>query len=181
MKLLLCKNVAALGIVGDIVDVNEGYARNYLLPRRLATEPTASNVKRLAEARRQAEEEMARERAVMEAIAKRLEGAEVTIRARANEDGVLYGSVGRREIAAALAEEGHHVAIEQIQLHTPLRRLDNVEVEIRFANDLRSMIKVWVVREKTGEEGEEEQAQEAGQATTPAGREAGQHGDRNDQ
>lgn len=170
MKLLLCKNVAALGIVGDVVDVNEGFARNYLLPRRLATEPTSANVRRLADARRQAEEEMARERAVLESICKRLEGVEVTIRARANEDGVLYGSVGRREISAALAEEGHHVAVEQIQLHTPLRRLDNIEVELRFASDLRSNIKVWVVREKTDEEGEE-----GGEQGTAAGREAGKH------
>ena len=114
---------------------------------------------------------------VLEGIAKRMEGVEVTIRARANEDGVLYGSVGRREISAALAEEGHHVAVEQIQLHTPLRRLDNIEVELRFASDLRSTIKVWVVREKTGEEGEEDKEQEA----TPVGREAGEHDTRNDQ
>ena len=179
MKLLLCKNVATLGIVGDVVDVNEGFARNYLLPRKLATEPTSSNVRRLAEARRQAEAEMARERAVLESIAKRLEGVEVTIKARANEDGVLYGSVGRREISAALAEEGHHVGVDQIQLHTPLRRLDNLEVELRFAADLRSHIKVWVVREKTGDEGEEEADQK--QEATPAGREAGKHDDGNDQ
>lgn len=171
MKLLLCKNVASLGIVGDVVDVNEGFARNYLLPRRLATEPTATNVRLLADARRQAEEELARERSVLESICKRLEGVEVTIRARANEDGVLYGSVGRREIAAALAEEGHHVAIEQIQLHTPLRRLDNVEVELRFASDLRSNIKVWVVREKTDEEGEDGEGEKA----SASGREAGKH------
>ena len=177
MKLLLCKNVAALGIVGDVVEVNEGFARNYLLPRRLATEPTSGNVRKLADARRQAEEEMARERSVLEGIAKRMEGVEVTIRARANEDGVLYGSVGRREISAALAEEGHHVAVEQIQLHTPLRRLDNIEVELRFAADLRCAIKVWVVREKTDEEGEEGEKQDA----TPAGREAGEHDTRNDQ
>jgi len=178
MKLLLCKNVPTLGIVGDVVEVNEGYARNYLMPRRLATEPTQVNVRRLSEARRQAEEELARERAVLESIAQKIEGLEVTIRARANEDGALYGSVGRREIAAAIAEEGHHVAPEQIQLHQPLRRLDNVEVEIRFANDLRCAIKVWVVREKTGEEGE---GDEEGQATVTAGREAGADDNRNDQ
>lgn len=172
MKLLLCKNVSTLGIVGDVVDVNEGYARNYLLPRKLATEPTAGNMKRLAEARRHAEEELARERAILESIAKRLEGVEVTIRARANEDGVLYGSVGRREISAALAEEGHHVAVDQIQLHTPIRRLDNAEVELRFASDLRSTIKVWVVREKTGDEVEGEEGPQA----AASGREAGEHG-----
>jgi large subunit ribosomal protein L9 len=178
MKLLLCKNVPTLGIVGDIVEVNEGYARNYLMPRRLATEPTQVNVRRLSEARRQAEEELARERAVLESIAQKIEGLEVTIRARANEDGALYGSVGRREIATAIAEEGHHVAAEQIQLHQPLRRLDNVEVEIRFASDLRCAIKVWVVREKTGEEGE---GDEEGQKTVTAGREAGADDNSNDQ
>ena len=63
MKLLLTKNVTHLGIVGDVVNVSAGYARNYLLPRRLATEPSDVNVKRLAEARKVAEAEMARERA----------------------------------------------------------------------------------------------------------------------
>jgi len=159
MKLLLCKNVSTLGIVGDIVDVNEGYARNFLLPKRLATEPTQTNVRRLAEARRQAEEELARERAMLESIAKAIEGLEVTIHARANEDGVLYGSVGRKEIAAAIAEEGHHVAPEQIQLHQPIRHLDNLEVEIRFASDLHCTVKVWVVREKTSEEDEGQAAE----------------------
>jgi len=178
MKLLLCKNVPTLGIVGDIVDVNEGYARNYLVPRRLATEPTTTNVRRLSEARRQAEEELARERAVVEAIAKKIEGLEVTIRARANEDGVLYGSVGRKEIAAAIGEEGHHVAPDQIQLHQPIRRLDNVEVEVRFAADLRSTIKVWVVRDKVDREGEQE---EDGTDTVTAGREAGADDNRDDE
>ncbi len=169
MKLLLCKNVPTLGIVGDVVNVSQGYARNYLLPHQLATEPTNANMKRLAEARRQAEEELARERAVLVRLAGQINGMEVTLRARANEDGGLYGSVGRREIAAAIAEEGHHVAPEQIQLHQPIRRLDNVEVDIRFADDLHSTIKVWVVREKL--EGEESEDDEPKAAT--AGREAG--------
>ena len=178
MKLLLCKNVPTLGIVGDIVDVNEGYARNYLVPRRLATEPTPTNVRRLAEARRQAEEELAHERAMLASLAKRIDGMEVTIRARANEDGVLYGSVGRKEIAAAVAEEGHHVAPDQIQLHQPIRRLDNVEVEVRFAADLLAMIKVWIVRDKADREGDEE---DEGIETTTASREADADDNRDDE
>src|SRR3990170_3058919 len=168
MKLLLCKNVQNLGIVGDTVNVSAGYARNYLLPQRLATEPTEVNVRRLAEARKVAEQEVVRERARMEEAAKRLEGVEVTVAARANEEGVLYGSVGRREIAAALAEEGHVVLPDHIALQHPIRRLDTFAVEVRFAGDLRSQIKVWVVREKTGE-GDEADAAVADEV----GREAG--------
>lgn len=170
MKLLLCKNINNVGIVGDVVDVTPGYARNYLLPRRLAIEPTDYNIRRLAEARKVAEHEMAENRRQLEALAKRIDGLEVTIAARANEDGVLYGSVGRKEIAHALADEGYIIQVEHIALQTPIRQLDNVPVEIRFAGDLRGHIKVWVVREKTGDEVEEEGASKKG---AQAGKEAG--------
>lgn len=175
MKLLLTKSVTHLGIVGDVVNVSAGYARNYLIPRHLATEPTDANMRRLAEARKVAELELARERTRMEEVIKRLEGVEVTVHARANEEGVLYGSVGRKEISHALSEEGHGVAPEHIALPAPIRRLDTVPVEVRFSADLKTTIKVWVVREKTGEEGEEPVVEAA--ATAAAGMEAGEHGD----
>jgi large subunit ribosomal protein L9 len=178
MKLLLCKNVDKLGIVGDIVEVSPGYGRNYLVPQGLATEPTDINIRALADARRAAEQERLRHRVQLEALAKRLEDVEVTVRARANEEGVLYGSVGAREIAAALAEEGHPVMADQVALDTPIRHLDNVAVEISLADDLRSTIKVWVVRERTGDEAGEE-GEELEEAV--AGREAGEDDDRDDE
>ncbi len=107
----------------------------------------------------------------LERLVKRLGDVEVTVRARANEEGVLYGSVGRKEIAAALAEEGHQVAPDQVVISEPIRHLDNVAVEVRFADDLTSTIKVWVVREKTGMEGDEPEE-------TEAGKEAGDDDDR---
>ncbi|MEK6799103.1 MAG: 50S ribosomal protein L9 [Planctomycetota bacterium] len=166
MKLLLCKNVSNLGIVGDVVDVSAGYGRNYLLPQRMATDPTEANMRRLKEARRQAEEELALQRKQLESLAQRITGVEVTIPARANEEGVLYGSVGKREIARALADEGHPILPEHVVLHDPIRRIDTVTVEIRLASDLHSEVKVWVVREKSAEE----EAQEAsGQGGTEAG------------
>jgi large subunit ribosomal protein L9 len=168
MKLLLCKNVEKLGIVGDIVEVTAGYARNYLVPQGLATEPTEANVRALAEARRMAEQERIHEREQLKSLAKRLEDVEVTIRARANEEGVLYGSVGRKEVAAALMEEGYPVAEDQLLLSTPIRHLDNVAVDVKLADDLTSSVKVWVVREKTGDEDESEAP-----AETEAGKEAG--------
>lgn len=155
MKLLLCKTIAHLGIVGDVVEVAPGYGRNYLVPQGLATTPTEANVRALAEARRLAEAEQIRQRKHLESIAERLEGAEVTIRAKANEDGVLYGSVGAKEIADALIEEGYPVVPERIVLPSPLRQLDNVPIEIKLGDDLRCTVKVWVVRDKTDGEDEE--------------------------
>ena len=159
MKLLLCKNIAKLGIVGDIVEVAPGYGRNYLVPGGLATEPTQTNIRALAEARKTAELEREHQRTELEQLAERLKEVEVMIRARANESGVLYGSVGRHEIAAALAEEGYYVHDEQVALAQPIRQLDNIEVPIKLADDLMTAIKVWVVPEKT-EESEDEQSPE---------------------
>ncbi len=173
MKLLLCRNVDRLGIVGDIVDVSAGYGRNYLVPQGLATEPTQANIRALAKARRAAELERVRHREQLQALAKRLENVEVTVRARANEEGVLYGSVGPREISAALVEEGHPILPDQIALATPIRHLDNVAVDVRLTDDVQATVKVWVVREKTDEGAEDEEAlrEEA------AGREASEDDD----
>jgi len=164
MKLLLCQNVAKLGIVGDVVNVSRGYARNYLVPQGLATEPTEVNMRALAEARRAAEEERTRQRAELEQLAQKLEGVEVTIKARANEEGALYGSVGVNDIVSALAEEQHYVRADQICLDRPIRHLDTVSVEVKLDADLLSTIKVWVVREKplAGEDSEESEESWAG-------------------
>lgn len=177
MKLLLCKNVEKLGIVGDIVNVSAGYARNYLLPHGVATEPTDTNVRRLAEARKIAERERAQQRERLEKLVGEIEGVEVTVRAKANEDGVLYGSVGTKEIAAALEDEGHYVKPEQIALEAPIRHLDNISVELRLAEGLRCAIKVWVVRDKV--EGDNDEAV-TDEQPDDAGMEAGTNDDNAD-
>ena len=172
MKLLLCKNVDKLGIVGDIVNVAAGYARNYLLPHGLATEPTEMNIRRLAEARKIAERERAELLGRLATLAEALEGVEVTIRAKANEEGVLYGSVTQKDIVQALEGEGHYVKEDHILLPAPLRHLDNVSVELSLADDIRASIKVWVVRERL-----EGDTDDDVQETVEAGREASTDGD----
>ncbi len=162
MKLLLCKNINTLGIIGDIVDVSAGYGRNYLVPQGLATEPTDDNVRALADARKVAEEDRIRNRKLLETFAQRLEGVEVTVRARANEDGVLYGSVGTKEISVALMEDGHQVAPDQVVIDSPIRHLDNVSVQIRVAEGLCADVKVWVVRDKASDEEEDAEGSEGG-------------------
>ena len=168
VKLLLCENVETLGIVGDVVDVAPGYARNYLLPQGLATEPTDGNMRKLAERRRVAELDRSKKRTELEQLAEKLKDADVTIHARANEEGVLYGSVGVKEIVEALAEDGFYLKPEQVALERPIRQLDTEAVPIRLADDLTTSVKVWVVREKTDDDTEDEDVSDR-----EAGREAG--------
>lgn len=168
MKLLLRKNVNKLGIVGDIVDVADGFGRNYLLPQGLATEPTASNIRALAEARKQAEFEREQFLASLRDQAEKLSDIEISLYARANDEGVLYGSVGRREIAAALREQGFSVDPEHVVLKDPIRRLDKVKVEVRMTADTSAEINVWVHREKTGDESEDELGKEGDEAIEAA-------------
>ena len=101
-----------------------------------------------------------------------MQDAEVTVRARANEEGALYGSVGVREIADALAEEEFYVKPEQIDLDRPIRHLDTITVEVKLADDLRTSVKVWVVPDKAPEE---EGAEDSAEDREP-GTEAGENG-----
>ena len=102
----------------------------------------------------------------------------MTIAAAANEEGVLYGSVGPREIAAALREEGHEVEPANVNLHAPIRRLDNVAVEVTLGEGITAEVKVWVVRSKgTGMDTEEGREDVEKAYHEVAGTEAGADGD----
>jgi large subunit ribosomal protein L9 len=178
MKLLLRRDVYKVGLAGDVVEVKDGYARNYLLPEHLAVAPTKANMKKVEEDKRRAEEERRLLRVALEQRAARLEGVEVTISAACNVEGHLYGSVGRREVAAALRDEGHDVEPKQVQLHDPIRQLDTVTVPVIFADDLTVDVKVWVVREtgsgvdeisETGDGLREDASKEAGSDEHGAG------------
>ncbi len=148
MKLLLRKDIHKLGLCGDIVDVSDGYARNYLLPHNLAYEPSGRNLKAVEEDKKVAAVERERIRTMLVETAKRLQGAEVTINAACNPEGHLYGSVGPREIAAALIEEGHSVRADQIKMSHNIKEVGTLEVPVVLSDDIRASVKVWVVAEK---------------------------------
>lgn len=145
MKVLLRRNVHKLGKIGEVVDVRAGYARNYLLPQRLAVEPTEGNLRAVEAEKERYLQELAAMRTELEARAQAIRGTEVTIAARANEEGHLYGSVGPAQIVSALAERGVFVELENILLDSPIRQLDKYDVELLFGEDIKSMIHVWVV------------------------------------
>jgi len=147
-KLLLRRDVPSLGRIGDVVNVSEGYARNYLLPHGVAVHPTPGNLKKIEEEKKAYEARRAKELAEKRELANRLQGFEVTISGRANEQGHLFGSVGPKEIAAALAEEGYNIGAEQVVLEEHLKQVGKYEVTIRFADEVTCTLNVWAVAEK---------------------------------
>jgi large subunit ribosomal protein L9 len=159
IKLLLTENVANLGIVGDVVKVKPGYARNYLVPHGKATTPTEGNIQRLAERRAQVEAELKALRSVQEAMLAKLEGFELTLERSSNEQGVLFGGVSQHDIAEAMREAGHAIEDRDVRIGAQIKRLDSYDIPIVLAADLKTDIKLWIVSDKPMEiEPEEEEA-----------------------
>jgi large subunit ribosomal protein L9 len=148
IKLLLTENVDNLGIVGDVVNVKIGYARNYLLPRELATEPNEELLAQLADKRKKAEEELAALRKRREALIGKLEGIEITMERACNDQGHLYGSVTQHDIAAGLNELGYAVKPREVRLAHTIKRLDAYDVTVKFDSDLEATIKLHVVPDR---------------------------------
>jgi large subunit ribosomal protein L9 len=143
-KLLLNESVKHLGKVGDVVEVSSGYARNYLLPKGIAVAPTPNNLKKVEERRKEVERLEKELRTKQEVLIKKLEGAEVALERRANEQGHLFGSVGATDISKALQGLGFDVSAEDIHLPGKLDRIDKYNVEVAFASDLKANVKVYI-------------------------------------
>src|SRR5215203_2325981 len=144
VKLLLKESIKNVGRVGDVVEVSPGYARNYLLPKDLAVEPTAGNVKKIEERKKEIEKIEREHREQQAALIKRLEGVEVTLERRANDQGHLFGSVSATEIAKALQGQGFNIEPDDINLPGKLDRIEKYTVQVKFADDLATDVKVWV-------------------------------------
>jgi len=145
MKLLLRANVPMLGTIGEVVTVKAGYARNYLVPYGLGVEPTPANLKRIEEEKKAYLAGLAERKAEIRARAALVDGKEITLSCRANEQGHLYGSVGPAQIVEALAADGVHIEEGNILLDEPIRTLDKYEVKLGFGEEVTASIDVWVV------------------------------------
>jgi large subunit ribosomal protein L9 len=144
IELLLTSNVENLGIVGDIVRVRMGFARNYLLPMDLAEVPTPEKIEALAEAREIALQEYEANRAEQSTIIDNLEGIVLTLTRSANDQGGLYGSVTQRDIADALVKNGFTVDTRAVRLHSAIRRIGEYQVTIQFGTDMKADVEVIV-------------------------------------
>ena len=152
VKLLLLENVDNLGIVGDIVDVRAGYARNYLLPHGLATAPTPGAMKRVEAKRAEVERQLREQREQQERLIASLEGHEITLQRSANEQGILFGSVTQHDIAGALRDDGYNITERDVRIGAPIKRLDSYGIPIQLAPELKIEVKLWVVSDKPADE-----------------------------
>jgi len=151
MKVLLCEDIKKLGWLGDVVEVKVGYARNYLLPQGLAKVATEGNIRAIAQEKAQRAEQRLKERRRIEKAVEAVNGAEAVLAAKANEQGVLFGSVTETMIAANLRSQGFEVADEIVKLPEHIKQLGTHEVTLRFAEDLTATVRVVVVPEQTEE------------------------------
>ena len=156
MKVLLTQNIDKLGKRGEVKTVPDGYARNYLLPKKLALKPTPQNIKQLEfESSRRAQEEVEQKK-TMEQVAEQLKQTSCTVTSHADENGHLYGSVTEVMIAEALKDEGVEVEAKIIVLQAPIKELGVYDIEVRLHPDVIVQTRVWVVeekdKEKTGED-----------------------------
>ena len=147
MEVILREHVEHLGRRGDLVKVADGYARNYLLPRKLALLATAGNKKQVERERAKFDAKESEERKVAEAMAARLASAEVVITRKVGETEALYGSVTTADIAEALAAKGFEIDRRKLQLDEPIKRISDVEVPVKLHRDVTTNIKVRVVAE----------------------------------
>lgn len=147
MQVLLRKDVERLGQIGAVVDVKPGYARNYLLPQGLAVTLTPGNIRRVEIEKLRDEQQRHVEEQEMKLLAERLSSASITISAKANEEGHLFGSVTAEKIADMLLADGYKIEEKMIQLTEPIKELGVVEVPIQLKPDLVSSCKVWIVAE----------------------------------
>lgn len=145
MKVILKADVKGSGKKGDILEVSDGYAKNFLLKKGLAEPATASGVNAVTQQKTAQAFHKAENERLLKELAQKLNGAEVTVPIRAGENGKTFGSVTTAQIGAALAELGYEVDKKKILLKEQIKTLGVYEVEIRFMEKVSSKIKINVV------------------------------------
>ena len=149
MKVILQQDVKGQGKKGQMVEVSDGYGRNFLLPRKLAVEATAENINTMKMQNKAKAARMAEEKAAAEAAAERLKSCQVKIRARAGQGGRLFGSITSKEISDELkAQYGLDVSKSKIVLTDPIKSFGSFEVKCKLGSEVSGVINVLVIEDK---------------------------------
>ena len=149
MKVILQQDVKGQGKKGQMVEVSDGYGRNFLLPRKLAVEASAENVNTMKMQDKAKAARLAEEKAAAEAAAQQLKGCQVKIRAKAGQGGRLFGSITSREISDELkAQCGIDVNKSKIVLSDPIKSFGTFEVKCKLGSEISGIINVLVIEEK---------------------------------
>jgi large subunit ribosomal protein L9 len=147
MKVILQKTVERLGDPGDVADVADGYARNFLIPRGLAVRAEKGAVRHAESLQRSHQARTKAQKGEFEALAARIIQTPVVVTARAGEEGKLFGSVTAADIVQQMEALGHKVEKRQVDLHEPIKALGVYRVPIRLHADVKPEIKVWVIKQ----------------------------------
>lgn len=147
MKVILRKNFEQLGKIGDVVEVKDGFALNFLIPRAIAFTATEGNTRALEEEKKQMAKKIAKELEDAKALAAELEKVSVTIPVKVGEEDKLFGTVTAQMIAEALAEKGYEIDKRRIDIAEPIKALGIYNVNIKLHPDVTAVAKTWVVRE----------------------------------
>ena len=147
MEVILREHVDNLGRRGDVVKVTPGYARNYLLPRKLALAVTENNKRQIEREKKLAEARDMEEKAAAEAVASRITAIDVQIARRVGENDTLYGSVTSQDIAQSLKDKGFDIDKRKIVLSEPLKALGETTVPVKIHRDVTAQVRVKVVAE----------------------------------
>lgn len=153
MKIILTQDVEKLGRKGDLVNVAPGFGRNYLIPRKMALEVTASNVKMIEIERAHLKKKADAERQSFQSLIQRLNAVSLTFRRRAGEKDVIFGSVSAGDVRDALAAQGFEIDKKKVVLPEPIKRLGSFTVPIKVYHEDRAEVKVLVEREEAPAEG----------------------------
>lgn len=147
MLVILRENVKNLGRIGDVVTVTEGYARNFLLPKKLVMLAEANNLKMIENQKRSLAKKRAATLADSEAVAAKMNGVSVTVSRKVGENEKLFGSVTSGDIAAALEKAGHKVEKSSIKMDTAIKTLGTFDVTVHLDAQVEAKIKVTVAKE----------------------------------
>lgn len=147
MKVILRQDFESLGKIGQVVDVKDGYARNFLFPRGIAYSALKGNLRALEEEKKSVEKRNLQELKAAEVLASELETVSVTISVQVGEEDKIFGTVTTQMIADALKEKGHDIDKRKIEIEEPIKSLGIYGVSVKLHQSVNAKIKVWVVRE----------------------------------
>lgn len=147
MKVFLKEDVKNLGRMGEVLSVADGYARNFLLPKKLAVEANTKNIKEFEHYKKMIQEKAAKVRDAAKLSADKISAVSLTIKAKAGEEEKLFGSVTTMDIAEALKAEGYDIDKKKISLEEPIKRLGSYSVEVKIHPEISASVKVNVVAE----------------------------------
>ncbi|MCR4416169.1 MAG: 50S ribosomal protein L9 [Ignavibacteria bacterium] len=147
MKVILRQDYEPLGKIGDVVEVKDGYARNFLIPKKIVYPATPGSLKAVEEERKRLQAKLQREKKSAELLAVELEKVSVTIPVEVGEEDRIHGTVTTQMIADALLEKGYEIDKRKIELDEQIKTLGIYTAKIKLHPEVIAQIKVWVVKE----------------------------------